>query len=63
MSELKRCPFCGAEPMLKEINNTDGKIWYSIICINEKCRINPSTDYHTCKAVVVREWNRRAEDE
>lgn len=59
MAELKlrNCPFCGESPT---ITFKDGKINKWIIqCNNPKCRIQPMTDYHRCKSVVVREWNMR----
>ena len=57
-SNLKPCPFCGAIPTL-EYGNGINKWWIS--CINEKCRIQPTTDAHINKGVVVREWNKRVE--
>lgn len=55
--ELKPCPFCGESPRLKFIKNNINK--WVIGCDNYKCRIQPSTDYHRLKNIVVREWNRR----
>ena len=57
-SNLKPCPFCGAIPTL-EYGNGINKWWIS--CQNEKCRIQPTTDAHINKGVVVREWNKRVE--
>lgn len=57
--ELKSCPFCGAIPRMEQ-NNSTKKFW--IQCDNPKCRIAPCTDMHISKSVVVREWNRRADN-
>lgn len=62
MAKLKPCPFCGVVPEVHYYINGDKKYYY-IACGNQFCRINPSTDYHVTKAVVVREWNRRTSDE
>lgn len=56
MSKLKPCPFCGAIPII-EFGNGIKKYW--VCCQNEKCRIQPTTDAHKTKSVVVREWNKR----
>ena len=57
MTELKKCPFCGEMPTLEQYNN--GMWW--IKCENPKCQIAPFTDMNKSRAVIVREWNRRAE--
>lgn len=64
MVELKPCPFCGGKPVAKFNLEIQGQStnWNFVACQNEKCRIKPSTDWHKCRAVAVREWNRRAED-
>ena len=59
MTELKPCPFCGVVPTV-EFNNGIKKYW--IGCNNPKCRIQPTTDAHTNKSVIVREWNRRVDN-
>ena len=59
MAELKPCPFCGGEATL-EYGRGFRKYW--VCCNNPKCRIQPQTDAHEYKGVIVREWNRRAED-
>lgn len=61
MSKLKPCPFCGVVPEVQKRTNGE-KEYYHIACENLYCRINPGTDYHVTKDVVVREWNRRASD-
>ena len=60
MAELKPCPFCGEMPNRGQ-NTTTKKYW--IGCENPRCRINPTADHHISKAVVTREWNKRAENE
>lgn len=57
---LKPCPFCGAIPTL-EYDNGIKKWW--IMCDNEKCKIQPMTDAHAFKGVIVGEWNRRVNDD
>ena len=58
-NELKPCPFCGETPT-REFGNGIKKYWIS--CNNPKCRIQPTTDAHTNKSVVTREWNRRVDN-
>ena len=62
---LKPCPFCGGEATAEFGIVIDKVItdWNVIYCENPKCRIRPTTDWHKTKAVVVREWNRRATNE
>lgn len=59
MSDVKLmpCPFCGESPRLIFVGGDINK--WIVECDNYKCRIQPSTDYHRFKNVVVREWNRR----
>lgn len=59
MTKLKPCPFCGVVPTV-EFGNGIQKYWIS--CDNPKCRIQPTTDAHTNKSVIVREWNRRVDN-
>jgi hypothetical protein len=59
MAELKPCPFCGKIPTVRFINVLE-KYW--VECDNKKCRIQPCTDAHKFKSVVVREWNRRVDN-
>lgn len=64
-SDLKPCPFCGEKPVAEFNHVIEGQKtdWNFISCKNPKCRIKPSTDWHKCRSVVVREWNRRAGNE
>lgn len=57
--KLKPCPFCGGEAIHRYGSNIAK---YYVCCENPKCRVQPITDAHQSKAVVTREWNRRAED-
>lgn len=59
MVKLKPCPFCGAIPKCTYIEKSDK--WF-IMCESSKCRIQPMTDFHKNKGVIVKEWNRRAKD-
>jgi hypothetical protein len=59
MTELKPCPFCGAIPKITTL--AEGMNW--ICCENDKCKIQPCTDWHKNLSVIVREWNRRKEGE
>lgn len=61
MSVLKTCPFCGSQPVVDDWISGD-KIYYYVHCDNMTCKIQPSTDLHTAKNVVTREWNKRAKD-
>lgn len=57
--ELKPCPFCGKQPILYYLL---GKA--SIDCVNEKCKIKPSTWLHISTNKVdelVKVWNTRVE--
>ena len=63
MEHLKPCPFCGAEPAIGERVGIGNRKYFYIACENDNCRINPGTDLHIKKSVVIKEWNRRASDE
>ena len=53
-ANLKPCPFCGSK-----VHYTLWKNKWLIGCTNDKCRIQPHTDYHVNKSVIAREWNKR----
>lgn len=63
MSELKPCPFCGGEAVLK-ILSTDGiammpKImWHKVMC--KKCEAIIACTY---AEEAIEKWNRRVNDE
>lgn len=62
MSELKRCPFCGAEARLQKKNRKRG--WY-VICKNRSCACstpfyqNTFTSEENLKRVAIEVWNTR----
>lgn len=55
---LKECPFCGGVPKLRFSGENINK--WIVECDNPQCRIQPTTDYHKLKWLVVREWNHRS---
>lgn len=59
--ELKPCPFCGGEVFIGTWESRGAPMMYHIACFNDHCTIQPGTDYHKDKAVVIEDWNRRAE--
>lgn len=73
--ELKPCPFCGGEAVIKAINKSyDFTIWCQ--CKNTSCAARtagycPNTDnedgllesIENCKIKAAEVWNRRANDE
>lgn len=59
MSELKPCPFCGANPVREYL--PDGKEY--IICSNENCPCQPMTAAQKSKGAAARAWNRRVNNE
>lgn len=58
---LKPCPFCGQEAIVITWIRDNKEMMYRVCCDNEKC-LSPSTDFHVDKSIVMREWNRRADD-
>ena len=66
-AKLKQCPFCGDQAVLKRDRIGEGirnsEVWYQVECQNERCSIQPFTDWHKSRSVVVREWNRRVTDD
>ena len=57
--ELKPCPFCGGEALVKR--NFYGN--YYIACNNENCLCVVFTIVFTRKSEAVNAWNRRAVNE
>jgi hypothetical protein len=64
MAELKPCPFCGGIPktFCEEIQCLGKVKQHWIYCDNPKCRVQPCTDMHESKSVVVKDWNRRVDN-
>jgi hypothetical protein len=68
MTELKPCPFCGGEAMIKQdiryprYGEHAGKAItaYEPICVNTNCIMyNQDGNYFTTKEEAVRAWNNR----
>lgn len=57
---LKPCPFCGVSPKLRFTGGNINK--WIVECDNNRCKIQPMTDYHKLKWVVIREWNYRRDN-
>lgn len=58
MSELKLCPFCGAEPEIYPADWTNVR-WVAI-CGNPDCVSRDEGEYHSEKLAVTA-WNKRYE--
>lgn len=56
MGNLKKCPWCGKIPELRE--ESYGKVCF-IECINEDCVIQPETDAYRTKEEAIEAWNVR----
>lgn len=59
---LKPCPFCGGDAIVREFNAPDGSIMYSARCASGKCLIKPMTGWTYTKQRAIDAWNRRADD-
>ena len=56
--QLKNCPFCNGQAVLKKLKNDEGfTIWY-IQCTNWSCELTIRNDENLPKAL-VRKWNCR----
>lgn len=62
--EIKKCPFCGSEAQLDNIDNGNNGWWYSVICMKPMCRCGvSSTDYsYYNEKDAIEAWNRRTEE-
>lgn len=64
MAELKPCPFCGEQPILRrseeEFDDGELRYVYYVRCDNTCCEINPcTTDYE--EAYLAKDaWNKRS---
>lgn len=54
MGELKPCPICGSEAMLKDKENPSGTICAVYACCDNCGR---QSDFHEFDAEVIAEWN------
>ena len=54
--KLKNCPFCGSKPALP---TWISKKYHFVICCDEKCKINPETNWYSSRARAIMWWNRR----
>lgn len=60
MTELKRCPFCGAEPpTVKVLHPLDINMASWVVC--GKCGVNTSATF--CKAKAIEAWNKRYKED
>lgn len=67
MTELKPCPFCGADAELLDVrkflvvSKFSYIFTYSVKCSNKECGVKPYTKYSSTEEEAIRAWNRRAE--
>lgn len=59
MDEIKKCPFCGINPIV--IKQPDG--YKRIKCNNPDCWIMPATDLYSKLETAIEAWNERKNDE
>lgn len=57
--DMKPCPFCGAEPIAKEMITKDNTVRYAVLCINKACYIRPMTNLIAERDEAIKEWNWR----
>ena len=62
MSDLKLCPFCGGEAVLKEQHHVPNGYDYTPTCLNSSCS-GRITKKWINKEDAIKAWNRRAEPE
>lgn len=62
-SDIKPCPFCGAEPVVDRWFAPYRPVLYTVQCTNINCPVKPSTDYCKDRGFIIRMWNRRVTDE
>lgn len=63
MNELKPCPFCGGEAYICKENIPYHPTSYAVDCGNDRCDVDPSTDFFEDKEKAIEAWNRRVKDE
>ena len=58
MPKLKPCPHCGSKARFTQyLDAKDFRFRIAVVCTNNKCLA--SSGYSTCRAEVVRAWNKR----
>lgn len=57
MTGLKKCPFCGEEPIIKTVS---GSAYIS--CGNKNCYVHPMTEMYWDVQKAMRDWNTRKEE-
>lgn len=61
--DLKPCPFCGGEAYICKENIPYHPTLYAVDCGNDKCLVDPSTEFYEDKEEAIEAWNRRVKDE
>lgn len=58
---IKPCPFCG---MTGKITKSSTKVgyWYHVSCVNEDCRVQPTTLKQLREEDAVEVWNKRTDE-
>jgi len=57
-NELKPCPFCGCEAILRERNTISPYKW-EVTCDGQECDVFPQTDTHETPEPAIAAWNTR----
>ena len=60
MDELKQCPFCGGEAILRKNRYCEG---YYVTCLSHNCSMIIATCQRETKEEAIEAWNRRASDD
>lgn len=67
MNEIKTCPFCGSEAVIKERMSEDyyscagnNNINYDVVCTNKDCHMENGTDsWYDTPEDAIKSWNKR----
>lgn len=70
MEELKPCPWCGKQPVVRPRNpKIQGDAWGEVICVNKRCAAQPyvgdgalqshNRGSEAYKRSAIRRWNTR----
>lgn len=57
MIELKKCPFCGSDAEIKEVDADFIKYKYWVYCLNDDCTIEQRDFFDLDEAIT--KWNNR----